>query len=153
MFLYYNYTCSTSFWSAVKAPGPLMETDRFLYTLQKSPTFKAYQTESGRYGTLQRKSHLCIPRKESRSLSPNFHIHVSVSDLYISRIGPHIFLQQIRQTVFGMYKSLRSQTHECGNWDWCRAIPFLWIFVSNFFYCVFAVQEKSTMALNMLKMG
>jgi hypothetical protein len=24
------------------------------------------------------------------SLSPNFHIHVSVSDLYIARIGPHI---------------------------------------------------------------
>jgi hypothetical protein len=25
-----------------------------------------------------------------RGLSPNFHIHVSVSDLYIPRIGPHI---------------------------------------------------------------
>ncbi len=25
-------------------------------------------------------------------LSPNFHIQVSVTDLYISRIGPHIFL-------------------------------------------------------------
>jgi hypothetical protein len=32
---------------------------------------------------------------ELRGLSPNFHIHVSVSDLYIPRIGPHIFLQQI----------------------------------------------------------
>ncbi len=31
---------------------------------------------------------------ELRGLSPNFHIHVSVSDLYILRIGPHIFLQQ-----------------------------------------------------------
>jgi hypothetical protein len=31
---------------------------------------------------------------ELRGLSPNFHIHVSVSDLYIPRIGPHIFLQQ-----------------------------------------------------------
>ncbi len=29
--------------------------------------------------SLQRKSHLCIPRKGSRGLSPNFHIHVSVS--------------------------------------------------------------------------
>ncbi len=28
-----------------------------------------------------------------RGLSPNFHIHVSVSVLYIPRIGPHIFLQ------------------------------------------------------------
>jgi hypothetical protein len=27
---------------------------------------------------------------ELRSLSPNFHIHVSVSDLYIPRIIPHI---------------------------------------------------------------
>jgi hypothetical protein len=27
---------------------------------------------------------------ELLGLSPNFHIHVSVSDLYISRIGPHI---------------------------------------------------------------
>ncbi len=34
----------------------------------------------------------------------------------------------------------RSQTHECGNWDWGRAIPFLVIFILNFRYCVFAVQ-------------
>jgi hypothetical protein len=27
-----------------------------------------------------------------RGLSPNFHIYVSMSDLYIPRIGPHIFL-------------------------------------------------------------
>ncbi len=34
---------------------------------------------------------------ELGGLSPNFHIHVSVSDLHIPRIGPHIFLQQNRQ--------------------------------------------------------
>ncbi len=33
---------------------------------------------------------------ELRGLSPNFHIHVSVRDLYIPRIGPHISLQQNR---------------------------------------------------------
>jgi hypothetical protein len=33
-----------------------------------------------------------------RGFSPNFHINLSVSDLYISRIGPHISLQQKRQT-------------------------------------------------------
>ncbi len=27
---------------------------------------------------------------ELRDLTPNFHIHVSVEDLYITRIGPHI---------------------------------------------------------------
>ncbi len=31
-------------------------------------------------------------------LSPNFHIHVALSDLSIPRIGPHISLQQNRQT-------------------------------------------------------
>jgi hypothetical protein len=35
---------------------------------------------------------------ELHGLSPNFHIHVSVSDLYIPRIGPHISLQQNWQT-------------------------------------------------------
>jgi hypothetical protein len=35
---------------------------------------------------------------ELRGLSPNYHIHVSVNDLYIPRMGPHIFLQQNRQT-------------------------------------------------------
>jgi hypothetical protein len=39
-----------------------------------------------------------FPEKELRDLSRNFHIHASVSDLYIPRIGPHIFLQQNRQT-------------------------------------------------------
>jgi hypothetical protein len=35
---------------------------------------------------------------ELHGLCPNFHIHVSVSDLYIPKIGPHISLQQNRQT-------------------------------------------------------
>ncbi len=37
---------------------------------------------------------------ELHGLSPNFHIYVpvSVTNLYIPRIGPHNFLQQIRQT-------------------------------------------------------
>jgi hypothetical protein len=35
---------------------------------------------------------------ELRGLNLNFDIHVSVSDLYSLRIGPHIFLLQNRQT-------------------------------------------------------
>ncbi len=42
-----------------------------------------------------------FPEKELRSFSPSFHIHVSVSDLYIPRTGPLIFLQQNRQTDGG----------------------------------------------------
>jgi hypothetical protein len=35
-----------------------------------------------------------FPEKEVRGLSPNFHIHVSVSDLYIPTIGLPILLQE-----------------------------------------------------------
>jgi hypothetical protein len=59
-----------------------------------------------------------FPEKELRGLSPKFHIHVPVSDLYIPRIGLHIFLQQNRQTDCGGNEYIhRSQTHESGNWD------------------------------------
>jgi hypothetical protein len=43
---------------------------------------------------------------ELRGLSPNFHIHVSVSDLYISSIGPHISCNRIGRSIVGIYKSL-----------------------------------------------
>jgi hypothetical protein len=43
---------------------------------------------------------------ELRGHSPQFHIHVSVSDLYIPSIGPHIFCNQNRQIDPGnIYKS------------------------------------------------
>ncbi len=35
-----------------------------------------------------------IPEKELRGLSPSFHVHVSVSDLYIPTIGLPILLQE-----------------------------------------------------------
>ncbi len=81
-----------------------------------------------------------FPVKELHGLRPNFHILVSVSDLYMySQV--HIFsCSRTGRPIVGIYKSL-SQTHECGNWDRGRPIPFLGIFVSNFRYCVFAVQK------------
>jgi hypothetical protein len=38
-----------------------------------------------------------------RGLSPNFHIHVSASDLYIPTIGQPVFLQQNRQIDWWEY--------------------------------------------------
>ncbi len=53
---------------------------------------------SGFYGTLQRQnteiSKQIFPEKEYRGLSPNFHIHASVSDLYISTICLPILLEE-----------------------------------------------------------
>ncbi len=57
--------------------------------------------------------------KEHRGLSPSFHIHVSVSELYISTLGLPFLLEEICGPILGIYKSLT----ECGNWDWGRAIP------------------------------
>jgi hypothetical protein len=54
---------------------------------------------------------------ELRGLSPNFHIHVSVNVLYIPRIGPHISLQQNRQMILEIYKSLTDILYECRNWE------------------------------------
>ncbi len=87
-----------------------------------------------------------FPEKELRVLSPNFHIHVSVSDLYISTIGPFIFLQQNMQTDRGNTYIIRTQTHECRNWDCGRSVPFLGIYISNFRYSIFAVSGKKCSA-------
>ncbi len=55
---------------------------------------------------LQRKSHLCIFFWELRGLRPNFHIHVSLSDLYIPR-SFHIFgCSKIDRPILEIYKSL-----------------------------------------------
>ncbi len=48
-----------------------------------------------------------FPEKELHGLSPNFHIHVSVSDLYIPPIGLPILLQDnICVPILVIYKSL-----------------------------------------------
>jgi hypothetical protein len=43
---------------------------------------------------------------ELRGFSPNFHMHVSVSDLYIPRIGPHISSSRKGRPIVGIYNSL-----------------------------------------------
>ncbi len=67
--------------------------------------------------------------KELRGYSPNSYIHVSVSDLYIPLIGlPN---RKIGGPNVCIYKD-RSQTHECGNWNWGRAIPWKGIHKCDF---------------------
>ncbi len=47
-----------------------------------------------------------FPEKEYRGLSPNFHIHVSVSELYIPTMGLPFLLEEICGLMLGIYKSL-----------------------------------------------
>jgi hypothetical protein len=49
--------------------------------------------------------------KEYRGLSPNFHIHVSVSELYIPTTGLPFLLEEICGPILGIYKSLRAHRH------------------------------------------
>jgi hypothetical protein len=54
---------------------------------------------------------------ELRGLSPNFHSHVSVSDLYITTLIDLPILLQERCGPGSWEYITSSQTHECGNWD------------------------------------
>ncbi len=62
-----------------------------------------------------------FPEKKLRGPNSKFHIHVSASDLYIPTTGLSIPLHKNMWTESGN----PSQIHECGNWDWDHAIPFL----------------------------
>jgi hypothetical protein len=48
-----------------------------------------------------------FPEKEYRGLSPNFHSHVSVSELYIPTMGRPVLLEEICRLILGVYKSLK----------------------------------------------
>jgi hypothetical protein len=60
--------------------------------------------------TLQRKNAETLkqifPEKEYPNLSPNFHIHVSVSELYIPTKVLPFLLEEICGQILGIYKSL-----------------------------------------------
>jgi hypothetical protein len=73
-----------------------------MYALQRSSTENSKQI---------------FPEKELRGHSPNFHIHVSVSDLNIPRMDLPIQLQEIRGPILGYPYINRTRTNEYGNWD------------------------------------
>ena len=77
----------------------------------KCPPLK-YITNVGKGYKLQRTnteySKKIFPETELRGHSPNFHIHVSVSDLYISTIDLPVLLQELCGPILGIYKSSSS---------------------------------------------
>ena len=66
-----------------------------------------------------------FPEKEYWGLSPYFHIHASVSDLYIPTIGLPILLQEICRPILGLYKSLTD------TWMWKLGLKPQYSFSGN----------------------
>ncbi len=74
---------------------------------------------------LQRQFRLYIPFLGIARPQPQFP-HSCVFERFIySQDQSTYFLQQNRQTHPGNIHIIRSQTHECENWDWVPDIPFL----------------------------
>ncbi len=72
-------------------PPPIKPFLRLLYALQRQNAENLKQI---------------FPEKEYRGLSPNFHIHVSVSELYIPMMGLPFLLEEICRPILEIYKSL-----------------------------------------------
>jgi hypothetical protein len=56
-----------------------------------------------------------FPKQKYDIRSPDSYTHIFVRDLYISRIGLPILLQEICGLILGIHVN-RSQKYECGNW-------------------------------------
>ncbi len=92
--------------------------------------------------TLQRKSPLCIPFLGIALPQPQFQ-HLYVCERFIqSQDWYTYFLQQNRETDRGNICINRSQTHECGNWDWDPIFLFWEYLFRNYRYFVFAVSSQ-----------
>ncbi len=103
----------------------------YLFSLSGSEIFKQFQkifqafdsNALQRYNTENLKQ--LFPKKELRSLSPNFHIHVCVSDQYTVFTGS-VCQFCCRKYVDQSWEYInRSQTHKYGNWGWGSTIPIL----------------------------
>ncbi len=60
---------------------------QFIIWLFQRPSPERFNSTMN-YGTFQRRPIYVFPEMKPRGLAPNFHFHVSVSDLYIPTIGP-----------------------------------------------------------------
>ncbi len=94
-----------------------------------------------------RKFETSIPRKEIADHSPNPNSCVCERDLY--SIFPRLIcLFCCRKHVDRSWEFNRSQTHECGNWDWGRAISRMGIHKWHFRRSVGSIVDDCYLFLN-----
>ncbi len=83
---------------------------------------------------------LLFPKQNYNVLSPSSYTHISVRNVYISRIDLPSAAGKYMDQSWEHYNC--SQTHECGNWDWGRATPRKGIHKWNFL-CSTRVRHSS----------
>jgi hypothetical protein len=82
---------------------------------------------------------------QKRNCAASVPISMCLWVIYIFPQSVCIFCgRKICGPTVGIYMN-RSKTHDCGNWDWGRIIPFLGIFVSNFRYCALQRQNAENL--------
>ncbi len=79
---------------------------RAIFKIWSAPNSQYSQQYTAKTKYRNFETNTVFPEKEYRGLSPNFHIHTSVSHLYISTIGLPILLEEICWPILGLYKSL-----------------------------------------------
>ncbi len=82
---------------------------------------------------LHRKFETYIPRKGTATVIVPIPTFMFLCVIYIFPRSVYIFCcRKIGGPIVGIYCISRPQTHDCGNWDWGRAVPFLGIHKSKF---------------------
>jgi hypothetical protein len=82
-----------------------------------------------------------FPEKELRGFSSNFHIHVSVSDLYVYSYDRSAYSVEGKSVDRSWQYINCSQTHECGNWVGTKAAQFPFLeYINGIFVAVWLVR-------------
>jgi hypothetical protein len=82
-----------------------------------------------------------FPKQNYNVLSPNFHIPVSVSNLYIYSQDWSAYFSAAKYAARSWDYINRSEVHECRKWEQDHAVSFLGIHKSDFRYSVVCFKD------------
>jgi hypothetical protein len=96
------------------------------------------ETQKDTMQKLQRNFDLCVPRKGTARPQPQFP-HSCVCEQFIYSHDRSTYFPVAEYAGRSWEYINRTQKHDCMNWVFGRAVPFLGIYVYNFQHSIFAV--------------